>query len=584
LSVLTKKAKFSKKILGLGWVIFAGIFFWVNAYSIFSNHREVRVKHSSGLESITEHPARDSFGDNLITEQEFHDPKYPHRRIPVMTWGLYASNESDGQVDIDNITTPRARLEKDFLGQGYEPDLSMLIGEAHFGNCQNGIFTMNYDGFNCCCAYAKESCQGSARVSFGFPALPVDESGRKGPLPGYVRAVIDSRWFRTGIHGTQNKNRYLNKEIDFNSPPVQSSIKMLPSYLQWRYIMNENFDPNSNKPEGLKNLIAYCKGTEGIPHEEDYKDDHPRKMFSPNHNDPPGKDYKAYLPKDTPDGSPNWAPNPRNPFDSCIRPYDTKDVAGRRLHSSDLHLAYAIADDYCFNKVPPVPHMSVNGLFKDKLGRHARWNEWAERYETHGVDSKTKENFDHRFKVKHSDTFFHYRASLPSVNRYGYEFNCILEVARPFELEVRHVDPCPPMVKYSNRGKHPDSKNCVQAEGYEYKDTHNAYGPLYVKRDSDPSKFRMATIDEYPPGKQPSFFGDDGSPNMNCVDSKRDCLRHDKWTRKCKKDGTNSGDSSVIFPTEHEAKANAWDHNPPVHDHAKCKPLEWDFFTKQYDN
>ncbi|MBP9887555.1 MAG: hypothetical protein KBF93_14730 [Leptospiraceae bacterium] len=583
---MIKKVKFTNKMIGLGWLIFAGLFFWVNIYSIHSNHRESRIKHSSGLELVPEIPARDYFGDNLVTEQEFHDPKYPHRRIPLMSWGLYASSEPDGLVDIDNVTNSKARLEKDFLGQGYEEDLSMLVGETYFGNCQNGIFTMNYDGFNCCCAYATESCKGSVRASFGFPALPVDENGKRGALPGYVRAVIDARWFRSTIPGTQNKNRYLNKDVNFNGQEVQSSIKMLPNYMQWRYIINENFDPTSNKPEGLKNLVAYCKGLEGTPRKENYKDNHLRKLLAPNHDDPPGKDYKAYLPFDTPNGSPSWAPNPRNPFDSCIRPYDTKDVAGRRVASSELHSAYALADDYCFNKVPPVPHMSLNGLYLDKHGRHARWNEWSERYETSGIDSKTKEPFDHRFKVKHSDTYFHYRASLPSVNRYGYEFHCILEVARPFELEVRHVDPCPPLVKYSNRGRQPEHKNCVQSEGYEYHDTHNAYGPLYITKDSTKEgALRMAAISEYPPDKRPSYFGDDGSPNMNCVDTKRKCLKHDKWTKKCTADGQSSGDSSVVFPNEHEAKANAWHgNNIPAHQHAKCKPLDWDFFVKQYDN
>jgi hypothetical protein len=95
-----------------------------------------------------------------------------------------------------------------------------------------------------------------ARLSFGFPALPIDENGKRGQLPGYVRAVIDTRWFRTTIPNTQNKNRSLNKDVDFNSNIFQNAIKFLPNYLQWRYVMNENFDPNSEQPEGLKNLIS----------------------------------------------------------------------------------------------------------------------------------------------------------------------------------------------------------------------------------------------------------------------------------------------------------------------------------------
>ena len=95
----------------------------------------------------------------------------------------------------------------------------------------------------------------------------------------------------------------------------------------------------------------------------------------------------------------------------------------------------------------------------------------------------------------------------------------------------------------------------------------------------------MAAISEYPQDKRQSNFGDDGSANMNCVDTKRNCLKHDKWTKKCTADGQSSGDSSVVFPNEHEAKANAWHgNNIPAHQHAKCKPLDWDFFVKQYDN
>jgi hypothetical protein len=583
--VILKRDKFKNKIIGLSWLAIAGLLFWTNVLSLFSNHREPNRTHSSGLELVTELPARDSVGDNLITEQEFHDPLYPHRRIPMIARGIYASPDSDGQTDIDNIKSPRARLEKDFLNQGFEDDLAMLAGEAHFGNCLNGVFTMNYDGFNCCCAYATESCQGLARLSFGFPALPIDENGKRGQLPGYVRAVIDTRWFRTTIPNTQNKNRSLNKDVDFNSNIFQNAIKFLPNYLQWRYVMNENFDPNSEQPEGLKNLISYCKGNVGLPPQEGMDEDNPRKSLIPNPSDPLGKNFKALLPNDTPNGSPNWSPNPRTPFDTCVRPYDTKDVAGRRVYSSDIHVAYALADDYCYNKLPPVPHMSPNGLFKDKKGRHTRWNEWAERYETFGVDTKTKEQFDHRFKIKHSNTFFHYRASLPSSNLYGYEFNCVLEVARPFELEVRHVDPCPPLVKYSNHGQAPDPKHCVQSEGYEYQDTHSAYGPVYIKKDSSaPSTLRLANNNEYPPGKQPGYFGENGTPNLNCVDAKRKCLRHDRWTNKCKPDGTSSGDSSVNFPHEQDAKAHSWeDHNIPKHEHNKCKPLEWDFFAKQYE-
>lgn len=579
------KSGLTNKIIGLGWVVFVGIFFWVNTYSLFSNHKEFTYKPSKELEFVTDIPSSDSFGDNLITEREFHDPLFPHRRIPVSRFGVFASDESDGLVDIDNVKTPKERLQKDFLNQGFEDDLSMLAGEAHFGNCLNGVFTMNYDGFSCCCEYGKESCQGKSRISFGFPALPLDEFGKRGELPGYVRAVIDSRWYRSSAPGTQNKNRYLNKNVDFNSPEIQTSIKFLPTHLQWRYILNKNFDPNSNKPESLKNLVAYCEGKLGTPWEEDYPENHPRKMLSPNPNDPLGKDYKLYVPKDTPNGSPTWSPNPRSPFDACIRPYDTKDISGRRVYSSELHDAYAIAEDYCFNKLPPVPHMTSNGIFQDKLGRHARWNHYSDRYEIFGVDSKTKEPFDHRFKIKHSNTYFHYRANLPSVNRYGYEFSCILEVARPFELEVQHVDPCPPLIKYTNRGKNPDSKHCVQSEGYEYHDTHNAYGPVYIAKDSSaPNGLRIAITNEYPPDKRPSFFGEDGSPNMNCVDAKRKCLRNNKWTKKCTKDGANSGDTSVVFPLEHEAKANAWENqNIPKHEHSSCKPLEWDFFAKQYE-
>ncbi|HMV43382.1 MAG TPA: hypothetical protein PK079_12355 [Leptospiraceae bacterium] len=582
--MILKRDKIQNRFIGLGWLFIAGFIFWVNAFSIFSNHRENKARHPSGIDYVTEIPARTSFGDDLITEEEFHDPLYPHRRIPIIGRGIFASPENDGQVDEDNITSPRARLEKDFLNQGFEEDLSMLAGEAHFGNCLNGIFTMNYDGFNCCCAYATESCQGLARISFGFPALPIDENGQRGKLPGYVRAVIDARWFRTTYPNTQNKNRSLNKSVDFNSGPFQSGIKFLPNYLQWRYIINKDFDPDSEQPEGLKNLISYCKGNVAFDPSVGGGEDNIRKSLIPNPSDPLSKDFRAFLPKDTPNGRPDWTPNPRTPYDTCVRPYDTKDVAGRRVYSSDLHVAYEMAEDYCYNKIPPVPHMSSNGLFKDKLGRHARWNNWADRYETHGVDSKTNEAFDHRFKIKHSNTFFHYRASLPYANRYGYEFNCVLEVARPFELEVRHVDPCPPMVKYSDLGKGYDPKNCVQSEGYEYQDTHSAFGPVYIVNDAKaPNSLRLATNSEYPPGKHPSFFGEKGMPNMNCVDAKRKCLRHDRWTKKCNDDGTPSGDSSVIFPPEHEAKANAWEnHNIPAHDHGKCKPLEWDFFAKQY--
>ena len=280
--MILKRDKFRNKIIGLSWLGIAGILFWANVYSIFSNHRETKRNHSSGPELITEIPARTSFGDDLITEQEFHDPLFPHRRIPVIARGIYASPESDGQVDVDNIKSPRARLEKDFLGQGYEDDLSMLAGEAHFGNCLNGVFTMNYDGFNCCCAYATESCQGLARLSFGFPALPVDENGNHGPLPGYVRAVIDARWFRSTIPNTQNKNRSLNKKVDFNTNEFQNAIRFIPNYLQWRYVMNPNFDPNSEQPEGLKNLISYCKGNVGFAPTEDTGEENPRRSLIPN--------------------------------------------------------------------------------------------------------------------------------------------------------------------------------------------------------------------------------------------------------------------------------------------------------------
>jgi hypothetical protein len=81
-------------------------------------------------------------------------------------------------------------------------------------------------------------------------------------------------------------------------------------------------------------------------------EDNPRKSLIPNPSDPLGKNFKALLPNDTPNGSPNWSPNPRTPFDTCVRPYDTKDVAGRRVYSSDIHVAYALADDYCYNKLP----------------------------------------------------------------------------------------------------------------------------------------------------------------------------------------------------------------------------------------
>jgi len=157
-------------------------------------------------------------------------------------------------------------------------------------------------------------------------------------------------------------------------------------------------------------------------------------------------------------------------------------------------------------------------------------------------------------------------------------------VARPFDLEVRHVDPCPPLIQYTNHGESADSKRCVQSEGYEYQDTHYAYGPVYIKNDpSNPGKLRLANNNEYPPGKQPAHFGQT-TPNKNCVDAKRKCTRHDKWTNKCKPDGTNSGDSSVVFPHEEEAKVHAWeDKNIPKHEHNKCKPLEWDFFAKQYE-
>ena len=84
------------------------------------------------------------------------------------------------------------------------------------------------------------------------PALPVDENGNHGPLPGYVRAVIDARWFRSTIPNTQNKNRSLNKKVDFNTNEFQNAIRFLPNYMQWRYVMNPNFDPNSEQPEGLK--------------------------------------------------------------------------------------------------------------------------------------------------------------------------------------------------------------------------------------------------------------------------------------------------------------------------------------------
>lgn len=80
----------------------------------FSNHKEFTYKPSIGLDIATDLPASDSFGDNLITEREFHDPLFPHRRIPLSRHGVFASDESDGLVDVDNVKTPKERLEKTF--------------------------------------------------------------------------------------------------------------------------------------------------------------------------------------------------------------------------------------------------------------------------------------------------------------------------------------------------------------------------------------------------------------------------------------------------------------------------------------
>jgi hypothetical protein len=63
--VILKRDKFRNKIIGLSWLGIAGILFWANVYSIFSNHRETKRNHSSGPELITEIPARTSFGDDL---------------------------------------------------------------------------------------------------------------------------------------------------------------------------------------------------------------------------------------------------------------------------------------------------------------------------------------------------------------------------------------------------------------------------------------------------------------------------------------------------------------------------------------
>ncbi|MBP7283960.1 MAG: hypothetical protein KBA66_20410, partial [Leptospiraceae bacterium] len=60
------KSGLTNKIIGLGWVVFVGIFFWVNTYSLFSNHKEFTYKPSKELEFVTDIPSSDSFGDNLI--------------------------------------------------------------------------------------------------------------------------------------------------------------------------------------------------------------------------------------------------------------------------------------------------------------------------------------------------------------------------------------------------------------------------------------------------------------------------------------------------------------------------------------